>query len=281
VWLVGNAQAGSVDFAIIPELSYLTFNTKLTGPAVGGVAHGVPQQAVAGPYGEASNKTHFFGRMYVGIEDTTIQLLPDASISAVETGAYAPADPQPGNGAYISTANPGTTPDANYGLALPFLGMQLAMYRVVLDNGWQGNAANPAGFPSTPMPLLGNHFNLAGQAMEFKQGNQAFASLLGNTSISYTDPANDRVPFLFFGTAGSDIGTWNGTTLTLPVHSSYSYVLTTEFGGISQFVNVEGQFVLQPIPEPGTMTLFGMGFLGLASYAWRVRRLRRRSCATS
>lgn len=282
VWSVENAQAAIYTFELDAHRSYLTFNTKLTGPAVGGVAYGVPQQAVAGPWGEASNKTHYFGQMSVDIRDTTIQLLPGASINAYATGAYAPADPQPGNSAYLSYTTPGTTPNANYGLAVPQLGMQLAMYRVVLDNGWQGNADWPAGIPSTPMTLSGTQFNLAGQAMEFKEGNQAIVSVLGNTSVSYTDPANDRVPFVFFGTAASDIGTWDWwtNTLTLPVHSSYTYVLTNEFGGISQFVDVEGQLVLHIVPEPKSSMLLSAALVGLAAYAWHSGRDRRRTIGT-
>ena len=265
-----NAQANVVEFEIKPgsteqNLSYLTYTTKLVGPALGGSKTSIPQKNGQGVYGEASNKTHYFGSMYVDIQDTTIQMLSGATFNAMPTGSYVPADPQPGDSDYVSSATPGTTPNGNYGLAVTAIGLQAVIYNLVLDFGWQGNDDNPGGNPSTPMTLAGENFNLAGQAMEFKAANQAFISALGNDSITYSDPSEtEKFPFIFFGTANSDIGTWDGTTLTIPVHSSYSFVVTNDFGGITQFVDVTGQLVLVPkVPEPATVTMFGLGIVGL------------------
>ena len=41
--------------------------------------------------------------------------------------------------------------------------------------------------------------------------------------------------------------------------------------GISQFLDVEGQLVFLA-PEPGTMTMVGLGIVGLLGHAWRARR---------
>lgn len=143
------------------------------------------------------------------------------------------------------------------------IGLKAVLYNLRIDNG-----AVPFGFPSTPMALAGPNFNLAGQAMSFTAGRQAFISALGNDTDDVIG-----TPLLFFGTAGSDIGTWDGVTLTIPVHSSYSFVVTNDFGGISQFVDVEGQLVMElVIPEPGTMTMAGFGVVGLLSYAVRARK---------
>jgi hypothetical protein len=256
-----NAQANMVEFEVNQGLSTLKYTTKLTGPAVGGVAPGTPQYA-------GTDTTSYFGRMYVDIQDTTIQLLPGAYISAAVgapgeggvPGLYAPfdkvfADP--------SSATPGFNPNSNYGIAVAAIGLKAVLYNLRIDNG-----APAFGAPSTAMTLAGNNFNLAGQALTMVAGRQAFISALGNDT---GDTIGD--PLAFFGTAGSDIGTWDGTTLTLPVHSSFSFVVTNDFGGISQFVDIEGQLVLVPVvPEPTTLTLCGLGIVGLLSYAWRARK---------
>jgi len=279
-----NAQANIVEFTVRQDLSTLKYTTKLTGPAVGGVAPGAPQYA-------GSDTVSYYGKMSVDIQDTTIQLLPGAYISAAggpggsgdplylaapgsggTPGLYTPYDPVVSD---PSSANPGLNPNSNYGISVPNILLQAVLYNIRIDNGF---ASSTASFPSTPMALAGNNFNLAGQAMHFADGRQAFISALGNDTGFLGPSAGDIIngytgdPLLFFGTAGSDIGTWDGVTLTLPVHSSYSFVVTTDFGGISQFVDIEGQLVLQVVPEPTTMTMAGLGIVGLLSYALRARK---------
>jgi hypothetical protein len=260
-----SVQANIVPFRVRQDLSFLKSSTKLVGPALGGSKQGVPQYV-------NSDVTSFFGSMSVDIKDTTIQLLPGAYISA-EIGApgdggipgrYAPFDPVVSD---PSSTNPGFNPNSNYGFKVDAIGMKTVQYNIRIDNGYSGTSGGGP-FPSTPMTLFGNSFNLSGQTMSFADGRQASISALGNHTESLV---NDL--WIKFGSAGSDIGTWDGTEfLTLPVHSEWSFVVTNEFGGISQFVQVQGQLVLIPFPEPGSMTLFGLGVLGLLGYAWSARK---------
>ena len=66
-----NAKANIVEFQVVQELSSLKTTTKLVGPALGGSKTGVPQFP-------GSDTTSYYGRMFVDIQDTTIQLLPGA-----------------------------------------------------------------------------------------------------------------------------------------------------------------------------------------------------------
>lgn len=241
VLAIASSGRGAEVYLVVDEAnSWLNQRREVSGEGVP-IRNTFPQES------GVSYSTHFFGDMKVDVEDNSIQLLPGASISAAVTGDYAPHD-------YVYQApywsgfetGFGVTPNANYGLALVGLGW-IVQYNLRIDNG-----AAALGFPSTPMPILGGQFDLAGQAMSFTDGREAWSLGISDSLVGQ--------PFIFFGRNDNDIGTWDGTTLTLPVHSSFSRTINTE-EHLNEVINVTGQLVLvKAVPEPPTLTLLSVSF---------------------
>jgi hypothetical protein len=268
-------RANVVDFVLVQSSSWLIQNSKIFGPGIGIhnsiPQYGLPTPLVSGPFPNGqpptgSDSTTYYGHIYVDINPTTIQLMPGSSMRAAigwpgdggSPGRYQPHDPVYSDPSFV---NPGFNDNSNYGLSIPTLGVKSVQYGIRLDNG-------NVYAPSTTMGRAGNNFNLAGQGIGFTLGRQAFVSGLGNDTSSLIGD-----PMAFYGTNGSDIGTWDGTTLTIPVHSQFTFNVTTDFGGIDQTLFITGQLVAIPyVPEPSTFTLVGFGIVGLLSYAWRARK---------
>jgi hypothetical protein len=267
-----HAQANPITFRVDTELSWLNQTRKLVGPALGGSKTGTAQFT-------GSDRGRFYGNITVDMQDTTIQLMPGPGLWALTgapgeggvPGLYAPLDPVTSN---PSSGSPGFNPNSNYGLAVAAIGEKLVQYGVRIDIGAAGTRNGfPYSYPSTPMALTGQTFNLAGQAMSFTAGREAFVSGLGPGTRDLTGDL-----FLLFGTAVSDIGSFDYSTalLTLPVHSSVSRVLTTDFGGITEYVDVTGQLVLFPVPEPSTIAILSFGVIALLGYGRSARKRRAR-----
>jgi hypothetical protein len=231
---------------------------KIYGPAVGN------QNSVAQAPG--SDTATVYGHIYVDLNPGTIKLTNLSSISWATTGNYAPYDP-----VYTDPVGPppvGTTP-GNYGLAMP--GILLS----AVQHGLEANFGGP--LPINDIPLVGNNFALGGTSLAFTQGRQAFVTALGNdtgdvignplfASGTYNDNTSTYTP-------GAGVGTWNGTTLTIPINSKLTFRVTSDYGGIDEDVMFTGQIVAVPfVPEPSTVTLLGFGVVGLLSYAWRARK---------
>lgn len=262
--LATNAQANIIEFRVVQSLSKLTQTVKHSGWIFGGGSTLSPQFA-------GSDVTSYVGGMFVDIQDNTIQLMPGASITAAigapgaggVPGLFAPFDPVV---APPSLTTPGLNPNSNYGWAAGgIVGQKLVQYGVQIDNG-----APSSGLPSTPMQRAGIQFNLSGQGMSFSAGREASTSTLLPEENVTRSLAGET--FLLFGTDRSDIGTWDGVTLTLPVHSVYSFLVTNEHTGVTRSAYITGQLVLVPVPEPSSVVLAALGLIGLAVWGWRSRK---------
>jgi hypothetical protein len=260
-----SARANVVDFVLDQSLSSMKQTIKLIGPVFapfGGSVSSLPQSANA-------DQTSLFGHIYVDLQPNSIQFLPGSYITFVGKGSgnYAPLDPvihdPPG------PPPVGIQPNSDFGYSFPFapLNLTATLYNLRWDFTAPPQSGLPMGVPSTPIGLAGQNFDMSGQAMSYTDGRQAYVSGLGNDTSGVIG-----FPSLY-GTGGSDVGTWDGTTLTIPMHSKIQFNVTTSNGGIDEQVLIVGQLVATPfVPEPSSMTLLGFGVVGLLSYAWRARK---------
>jgi len=260
-----SARANVVDFVLTQNLSSVKQTIKLIGPVFapfGGSVSSLPQSAL-------SDQASLFGHIYVDIQPNSIQFLPGSYITfqAKGSGNYAPFDP-------VISDPPGPppvgiTPNSDFGYAFPFapLNTTATLYNLRWDFTAPPQSGLPMGVPSTPIGLAGQNFDMSGQAMSYTDGRQAFVGGLGNDT-------DDVIGFpALYGTGGSDIGVFDGFTLTIPIHSKIQFNVTTASGGIDEQVIISGQMVATPfVPEPSSMTLLGFGVVGLLSYAWRARK---------
>jgi hypothetical protein len=245
------ARANIVDFLIDQPASTLLHTGKVFGPLIG--------DHTAVPQAPGSDATTYYGHIYADLQPGTIQLLSGSSIRAAVTDNYAPFDPV--SSAPVGPPAQGTMP-GNYGMEYPGLGVVAVSYNLMIDFGYTAGA-----IASTPIAINGGgQFDLAGQAMQFVDGREAFVSNLANVTESLI---GDKA--VIFGTGGADIGTWDGLTLTIPIHSTFTYNYTGDFGGIQRTVSFTGQLVARPVvPEPSSFVLAALGLIGLV--VWRRRK---------
>ncbi len=266
-----STQAANLTLVIDHDQSYIAAEVHaILGPE-GQIADF--QATAQSPGADIANYT---GTIKIDVQPGTIQLMTGSSMVPDTTGNYKPGD----DGTSTPIVN-GTSP-GNYGFAVAALGAFSILRELDTDFGapdsYSGTAplstTIPAGgIPTTPMNLIGAGpsytFDLAGQAMSFTAGRRGVVSSIAPDQNAIGGFSG--YPTLF-GTNGADTGSWDGTTLILPVHSVFTELLTDTPAYYYQRTFLTGQLVAHVVPEPSSLVLLSMAAVGLAGCVWRARR---------
>lgn len=259
-----SVRGAIVNLAIDPTQSSLSISGSVAGGPFG-AAKAYLQQ------GAGSLTTTYSGAVDIDLALGTIQLLPTSQIIAANSGNWRPAPgPGPGNPDPVGGYNSAGTTPANYGVQIPSGATQSSFTGLVFSFGVPPQPAIPGGVPSTPMPLIGNNFNLTGQGMSFIAGRRLIVFANG-PPLGVNDNSGVAGFPTLFGTNGADIGSWDGTTLIIPVHSTLTYVID-EALGISDTIQFTGQIVATLVPEPSSVIMAGLGVVGLVAAGYRARK---------
>jgi hypothetical protein len=246
-----SAQAAVVNLVVDQSQSTLTMGGFINAGAINPNFSNLPFT----PQAAGSNTTSWGGTINIDDLGATLQLLPGSNVVANVNGVWGPAP----------TAN------GNYGLAIPGIGLTARFQDMTFDFGIPG--PDPAViFPvvpvvSTPMPVVAGSFNLSGQGA----GLTGISALWLVSGLGSGGGTIDDSPIISFGSTGADIGTWDGTTLTLPVHSTTTTVIQAS-PLVLQTITMTGQIVARVVPEPSSVIMAGLGVVGLIATGYRARK---------
>lgn len=247
-----SVQAAIVNLVVDQSQSFLTMGGKIDASSIGGA--GFKNLAFV-PQALGSDITSYTGTIDIDDLGATLQLLPGSNVVAAVNGVWAPAVNAPGN----------------YGLAIPGIALTARFASMTYDWGIPGPQAGvlfpPTPVLSTPMPVLAGTFNLSGQGARATAASNLFI----NSGLGSGGGGINNSPVIFFGSTGADIGTWDGTTLTLPVHSTVTTVIQAS-PLVTQTITMTGQIVARVVPEPSSVIMAGLGVIGLIATGYRARK---------
>lgn len=118
----------------------------------------------------------------------------------------------------------------------------------------------------------GNSVNVIDLTLKFYGSNGLLKAIDGSHTFASTDPGNGKAGFVFVVDASEQ--TWlNNNVFNLPNFGDINLALEASIsdvaGGPESFVILRADPTTREVPEPGTMSIFVVGILGLG---WVLRR---------
>jgi hypothetical protein len=258
--------AGELDFTIVSSSSSLSITAIDTTTIISSA------QFTKGTQSGTSSTALFNGTMGVTLSGGTISFGGDTTIAAMLQTGTASTNP-------LLSIKPGVNGSSTTSPADVGLGVTLHIkYSGTSTNATGGLALrNLTTFVSSTSPLAvtGTTFAASGVGLGISAGeadyslNASVSTASGSLAFTSSAISNESTKLASITTNGLT------TTITIPISLFLANLITTLSADVS--VEFTGQIVAQYVgtlvPEPSTLTLLGIGTVGLAAWA----RYRRRS----